>query len=380
MIPGSTSAGRRKAAPRTAAPPGRPATAPRPTPIPVSRTLRNLIIAALVGLMAAICWAVPVVVVVVLGGFALAIVLSFPVQLFMRLVPRGLAILISVVLVILALVLALLFLAPTIVDQVGALIRALPGLIRNLEGFTIAVLERLDANGLLPNPPEETAARISSEISTGLSVITENFLGRTVGVVFGTFSFILTLFGVIFVAISLLANGRNFKAGFLRELPRRYRGDGRQLWDQLARTLARYVTGLAFIMAAQGVVTAIGLYLIGIPYPLALGAWTALTAVIPLFGAWIGAVPAILLALSVSPTAVVLTALAYIAIQQLEGNFLTPRIQGESLNLPSIAVFLAVLVGGALAGVMGMLFAVPALAFASVLFGFFRARIRVEEP
>jgi len=65
-------------------------------------------------------------------------------------------------------------------------------------------------------------------------------------------------------------------------------------------------------------------------------------------------------------------------IQQLEGNFLQPAIQGRVLNLPSTLIFLAVIAGGQLAGLLGVIFAVPALAILKVLFDFFRTRLETE--
>jgi predicted PurR-regulated permease PerM len=70
----------------------------------------------------------------------------------------------------------------------------------------------------------------------------------------------------------------------------------------------------------------------------------------------------------------------YVAIQQLEGNLLTPRIQGHALRVHAIVVFLAVVAGGELAGLPGALFAVPALAIIRVLLDFLRARLRVVNP
>jgi len=67
----------------------------------------------------------------------------------------------------------------------------------------------------------------------------------------------------------------------------------------------------------------------------------SITAVIPFLGAWLGAVPAVLVAFSISSGTVVLTAAAFLAIQQNEGNLLTPRIQGQTIRVPSVVVFLA---------------------------------------
>ena len=114
---------------------------------------------------------------------------------------------------------------------------------------------------------------------------------------------------------------------------------------------------------------------VNVPYALALGAWVSVTAVIPYLGAWLGAIPAIVVAFSVSWSAVMLTAVIFLAIQQLEGNVLTPKIQGENLDVPAIIVFLAVIVGGGLAGLLGVIFAVPIVATVKVLFDFFRARL-----
>ena len=96
-------------------------------------------------------------------------------------------------------------------------------------------------------------------------------------------------------------------------------------------------------------------------------------------GTFLGAIPAIIVALIFeSPTIAVLTVVAYVLIQQLEGNFLTPRIQGQALHLHPIIVLLAVIGGGQLGGLAGVVFAVPALAVLRVFFDFFRARIRTN--
>ena len=350
----------------------------RPTPIPVSKTVRNLLVFAVISVLLLIVWAVPIVLVISLAGFAVALVLSFPVHLFSRFVPRGVAIPSAFLILLAVLLLVVYVLAPLFLEQVGALIGALPGLIQNLERYLIGLLEALDKKDLLPSTPEKVAARLGEDLRASLGIITGNVLGSTLGLVFGTFSFALTIFAVIFVAASLLSNVRTFKAAYLTSVPSRYRRDAIELWDALASALSRYVGGLAFVLAIQGALSAAALYLIGVPYALALGAWVSITAVIPYLGAWLGTVPAVLVAFSISPTAVGLTALVFLVIQQLEGNVLTPRIQSQTIKVPSILVFLGVIAGGALAGIMGVLFAVPTLAVLRVLFDFFRVRLRTE--
>jgi predicted PurR-regulated permease PerM len=132
------------------------------------------------------------------------------------------------------------------------------------------------------------------------------------------------------------------------------------------------------VFAIQGVVSAVDLLLLGVPYALVLGAFVSVAAIIPYLGAWLSAIPAVLVALTVSPTTAVLTALLFLGIQQLEGNFLTPKIQGDTLRVHPVLVFLAVIIGGGLAGIVGVIVAVPSLAVLRVLFDFFRVRLTTE--
>lgn len=350
----------------------------KPTPIQISVATWRLILFGLAAVLLLFLWAVPIVPAVALAGFAVALVLSFPVHLFAQAVPRSLAILLSFLILLAVLLLLAYILLPLIVSQAGALVTALPGLVQNLEQYLVRALNALHARDLLPDTPEAVAGRLIADLRDSLGVIANNTLGRTVGILFGTFSWALTLFAVIFIAASLLANMRSFKAAFLTSVPSRYRHDARQFWDALGHALSRYLGGLGLVLAIQGALSGAALFLIGVPYPLALGAWVSITAVIPYLGAWIGAIPALLVAFSISTSAAVFTGVLFLAIQQLEGNVLTPRIQAQTIKVPSVLVFLGVLAGGSIAGITGVLLAVPALATLRVIFDFFRIRLRAE--
>ncbi|WP_207479480.1 AI-2E family transporter [Arenibaculum pallidiluteum] len=349
-----------------------------PTPIPISASTWNLLLLAQAALLLLVLWAVPIVPAIALAGFAVALVLSFPVQLFARFVPRGAAILLSFLILLALLLLVAYIVVPLLVSQAGALVGALPGMVQNLDRYLVRALDALYRNDLLPDTPEVIAARLTEDFRNSLGVVANNVLGRTVGLVFGTFSYALTVFSVVFVAASLLANQRQFKAAYLASAPKRYRHDALSLWDALGHALSRYLGGLALVLLIQGALSAAALFLMGIPYPLALGAWVSITAVIPFLGAWLGAVPALLVAFSISPGTALLTGLLFVAIQQLEGNVLTPRIQAQTIKVPAVLVFLGVIAGGALAGLAGVLLAVPTLATLRVLFDFFRVRLRLR--
>ncbi len=361
----------------TAAPHTRPAHPP--TPIRISRRARTVLLLVALAALILLLWQAPSVLTLVLGGWTLALVLSFPVGALSHVVPRKVAILVSLVLLAGFLVLALAVVVPLLAEQLGALVTALPGIAQRIDERLPSLLTPLAVRGLLPGTPEAFVANLERDLLEFVQDLGRRILGSLGAIITGAFGTAITIFGMVFIAVYLLADARTTKAWFLRATPRPYRRDTRELWDMFGLTLSRYLGGLGLSLAIQGVLSAVALYLLGVPYPLLLGAWVAVTALIPYFGAWIGAVPAMLLALSVSPTTALVTAGVFLAIQQLEGNVLTPRIQSHAVRVHPIFVFLAVIAGGELAGIPGVIFAVPALAMLRVLVDFLRARLRTAD-
>jgi len=356
-----------------------PVRARRPTPIRISRRTRNVFLVLGFVALVLLMWAAPTVPVVLLGGFALAMALSFPVRWLSRVMPRGLAILATFLILIGIGALALLFLVPILIDQLASLIRAAPDIARQARSAARGVLEPLSQLGLLQSTPDQLMSSLGQDLVNLARNLAQQVLGGLARFVSVTFGIALSLFGVIFVAVYLLANVRKLKAAYLMAAPKRYRQDARELWEAFAFSLSRYLSGLGLDMFIQGAISTLGLFLLGVPYALLLGAWVSLTAIIPYLGAWLGAIPAVIVALTVSPTTALLTALLYLVIQQLEGNVLQPAIQGTVLNLPSILIFLSVIAGGEIGGLLGVIFAVPTLAVLKVLFDFFRARLQTED-
>jgi predicted PurR-regulated permease PerM len=350
-----------------------------PTPIRISRRTRTALILAVLALLGLVIWQVPTVLTTVVGGFALALALSFPVRWLSLLMPRGLAILASFLLVVGIIVLVALFLVPLLVEQFAALVRAVPGIASTVEKYLSDTLNSLQDRGLLPSDPQQLFSRVREDLVDAVRSVAGNVLGGAFGFITSTVSFAVTLFGVVFIAAYLLADARRFKAAFLRAAPHGYRRDAKTLWDAFGYSLSRYLGGLALVLSIQGAVSAVGLFLLGVPYALILGAFVSVAAVIPYLGAWLSAIPAVIVALTVSPTTALLTALLFLGIQQLEGNFLTPKIQGNTLRVHPILVFLAVIVGGGLGGIFGVIVAVPTLAVLRVLFDFFRVRLTTED-
>ena len=351
-----------------------------PTPIWISGLTRNLIVLGIFAALILLVIFAPSVLYIALGGFALALILSFPVRALSHLMPRWLAILVTYLVLVGLIVAGFVFLVPLLIDQLSNFVKLVPSIARSADRVARDLLKPLaDRNLLSGSSPEQVISDLLSRLSDRARSLAQNFLSGLAGFVSTTVSFGVNLFGALFVSIYLLIDIKRIKAFYLRLFPHEYRWDGRELWNAFGVTLSSYLGGLAFVVVIQGVLAGTSLWIIGVPYAILLGAWVSVTAVIPYLGAFLGAIPAIVLALFISPTTAILTALVYLGIQQLEGNFLTPRIQGQALKVHPIVVLLAVVAGGSLAGLIGVILAVPTLAVLRVLLDFFRARLRTRE-
>ena len=359
------------------------------TPIFVSSRVWIGILVVGVALLALLLYTAPTVPAVALGGVALAIVLSFPVRALSHFMPRGAAILVTVLGLLGLVSLGIIFLVPLLIEQLTTLVRNTPLIANRANQFLIDIINALDERQLIPgSDPEAFGKELVTDLFVRAQNLTENLLRSILGFIPRIFNFGVTLFGILFVAIYLLVDVRKVKAVFLRAVPVHYRHDARDLWEAFGSSLSRYLGGLVFVVAIQGFLAAVALYFLGVRYAILLGAWVSITAIIPYLGAFLGGIPAVLMALvfgssvfESNTTTAILTVVAYVLIQQFEGNFLTPRIQGQALSVHPIVVLLAVIAGGELAGLAGIIFAVPALAVFRVLFDFFRVRLRTNpEP
>lgn len=351
-----------------------------PTPILISPRTRWVLVGAAIVALILLLRAAPDILAVALGGFTLALVLSFPVRFLSRFMRRGPAILLTFALLVGAIGFALLLLVPVLIDQLTALIAATPSIAANTEQAIFKLLRPLQERGLLPSSPEQLLADAQDALFARAQQIAQTLLRNLLSWATQTVNTLLQAFGILFVAIYLLADTRKLKAAYLWAIPSAYRYDALELWHDFGTSLSRYLSGLFFVTLIQGVVSGIALTILGVPYAIVLGAWVAATAILPYIGAWLGAVPALVIAAFISPKTAILTALVYVGIQQLEGNVLTPRIQGDALRVHPILVFLTVIAGSQLAGLRGAIFAVPTLAVLRVLFDFFRRRLRVYKP
>lgn len=191
--------------------------------------------------------------------------------------------------------------------------------------------------------------------------------------------FLLSLLLAPVLAIYLLKDQERFKDRFVSALPRRYRMEILGLLRGLDAVLAGFVRGQIFLAVIVGSMAALSTTLLGLRYALLLGIWAGLTEFIPFVGPVLGAVPAVLAGLSVSPFLAIQVVVAFAIIQQVENAVLQPKIMGETVGLHPLVVMLSALSGGYLWGTWGLILALPLVGIARLLWCFLIARL-TERP
>ncbi len=197
--------------------------------------------------------------------------------------------------------------------------------------------------------------------------------GTVFGGVIGVGKLLLSAFfsalTVLILTLYFLSNLPAMKTNAYRLVPRSRRARVGLLTDEILTRVGGYVAGALGIAAIAGVTTFVLLLAIGVPNPLALALLVALTDLIPLVGATIGAAIITLVAFSVSLQVGIIAAVYYLAYQQVENYVLYPRIMKRSVDVSPAATIIAVLIGASLLGVVGALLAIPIAAAVQLVLG-----------
>jgi predicted PurR-regulated permease PerM len=192
-----------------------------------------------------------------------------------------------------------------------------------------------------------------------------NVATGVIGGVFGVFGTIFNLLLMVLISIYLLLEREKITDALLQTIPSTVRDQSLELFYAVERSLIKYLRGQLLLCAIMGVLGwAIMFFTVG-EYALAVGAWVAATEIIPVLGAFLGAIPAVAVALFVPQGGFVhalIVAGLFLIAQQIEGNLLVPRIQGGSVGVHPLIVLFATLAGTALYGILGAIFAVPVVA------------------
>ena len=207
----------------------------------------------------------------------------------------------------------------------------------------------------------ENLSTVGQEFLTGSTVSTAAGVGLTVATA-------LSLGLVVFIStIYLVIRPAPWVDGFVSLFPAEWRPRTREVLEAMYHTVQRWFLGQLTAMTFIAVFWAISLYIIGVPFALLLGIFSGLVSFVPYVGALISVVVPMLLALISDPFTVVWVILAFVIIQQIEGNILQPIVMSRAVDLHPALVVFALLVMGTLFGLVGVFLAVPLVAAVQVL-------------
>ena len=316
-------------------------------------------------------------------GFALAFVLNRPCHFFFRLYDRGLsrtrargaarplAVVTSYLVLILAIAAIFSFVVPKLVESIQTFALNLGGYLANVQGWYNDIIsyfhldvEALDLSGL-----NDVLKNLFNYVLGFLSDLGPHLLELTSGIV----SMVVT--GVLSLVFSIyMLSGRDTLMSQCRRVlrayvPARFADPLTDVVHLTADTFTRFVTGQLIEACILGGLCAAGMLFIQADYAPLIGVIIGASAIIPVAGAYIGAIVSALLLVMVSPIKALVFLVFLVVLQQIEGNVIYPKVVGPAIGLPGSWVLAAVTIGGGVGGLVGVLLSVPV---ASVLYALLR--------
>jgi predicted PurR-regulated permease PerM len=271
---------------------------------------------------------------------------------------------------------------PPVVHQIRSLATALPSM-SDQAGDTVASLQRLsDRAGL--------GVDVAAQIKSGLTAIADRipqFTGNVVDVgvtLVRQFTYFII---IVVLSIYMLLDGRRIGSFIARHFPTRSEADGREYVTSAKTAVVDYVKAQVLLSAVMGasvgvamwILSLVGAFPSGGRYALFFGVWAGLMEAIPYLGPVLAAVPPSIVAIFDSPLSALWVIVTFILIQEVEGHILVPVIMGSRFRVHPLVVIFAILAGGEIHGITGMLIAIPLIPLVKETWLFFRPRLQFED-
>ncbi len=282
-------------------------------------------------------------------------------------VPRWLGALLTYIAIISTLVGVILLIGPTVLEQIQLLVRQLPLLLRKVitqaesralafnnsrPDFTTQVFDQLDVQAIAA-----WAVRSTRQVALRSFSVTTDILGTL-------FSLVLA----IFISGYMLADSKTLTTNLVRLLPEPWDQRVNQQMPEIGSRIGGYIRGRLIVSATLSIITGIGLSFLGLKdFAIGLGAIAGVTNLIPFLGPILGAIPALVVAISQGGWLFLWIVLFYVVIQNIETYLLDPLLVGSSVGVHPLYQLLAVLGGTQVLGVVGALFVPPWVAGGAVL-------------
>lgn len=321
-------------------------------------------------------------------GLVIAFLLNLPMRFLERVIFRGkapkvrrpLSLLLAIVLVLAVLAFVVFLVGPQLVNTIKQLVANMPGYLQNLQDMLAPYQKYLpELQKFLTDINldwEKLVSNLVGFLQRGAGSFVSSAWNVAYSIVSGTASFFI---GVVFAVYVLLAKEKlaHQATSILQAyLPEKYSGKILRLASLTHRTFSQFVAGQCTESVVLGTLFCLLLWLFRFEYALLIGVLIGFLSLIPVFGATIACIiGALLLLMAQGLWPAIMFVVLFLVVQQIDGNFIYPQIVGNSVGLPAIWVMVAVLIGGSLMGITGMMFFIP---LTSVLYTLLRQNTKAR--
>lgn len=264
---------------------------------------------------------------------------------------------------------------PSFIGQIKDFIGGIPEILKELKNFVNNFIG--NASGVVSYDLSvykkdiyEYINNIGTSITTNLP---KTLINVFTSVISGGATFILGLM----IGFYMLFDFDKLNRNILGVMPKNWRGNAQELMVRVNNSLRGYVQGVLIIMFLVFITQSIGLTLAGLKAPLVFALFCAITDVIPYFGPYIGAIPAVIVGFTMSPVVGVFCIVSIVVVQLLENNFYQPLIMGHTMKLHPVTIMIGLLIFQHFFGIIGMIIATPVIASLKVIITFINEKTKL---
>lgn len=302
----------------------------------------------------------------IIAGILFYLSVGFVDSLERQLRSRKLAIVIVLIGLFSLVLLFFLTLFPLITKQLVAFVAAVPGFAERLYAQSLSLYAKYGTS--IPSIEDNFASFENSmkSATTFLGNVFSSIAGSVVWLIRFIASTVFTLFIALFLYVFMLVDGKKLPNALVQFIPASYRKEALFIIKDMNGTIRSYVRAQLIVCTFVGSLATLVLWWLDIPYFLPLGLFIFATNIIPYLGPFLGAAPAVVIGFLDEPIKGLYAIIGITIVQQLDANVISPLVQGKSLKVHPITITVVLLVAGQLAGILGMLLAVPFYAVAKV--------------
>ena len=278
---------------------------------------------------------------------------------FVKNLKRPLAILLTFISVIGFIVALVLFVVPELISSISTLLDTVPAHLESFEELFNQYFSSTEILDSVYNTLVNTWQELLKYLANFLSDSLTGIFNTTMSITSGLIDFVLSIVLTIYMLSSKETLIHQFKKILYAFLKKDLVDKSISIGKLTSSTFEKFITGQCVEAFILGALCFVGMTIFKMPYALLISVLIGVTALIPVFGAFIGAIPSVFLILIINPIQAVWFIVFILCLQQFEGNVIYPRVVGNSVGLSAIWVMLAMLVGSSTLGLLGMLIGIP---------------------